>query len=256
MTSFSAYVQKQAMVSGELPMVHTTEFFRLSSIQSSKSLQPRYCKVFKEPLLYFFYGRPAYRDTSQMIPTRDVGFYPICLVFRPGTLCKKAKRIYPFDTGASQSGLYVPDISPPEALADYELQPAVESAKKIIGGFFETDEQYMSHSARPGLGFSSVEGKPESYYRLIRGGGQPDCDDRCSAVEIQIAETIDIGKDVLEAVALPLCFLEDKTLAKTIVEDWEAQPLTYDADLGMRPLEYHGAIRKLIRDYYRQSGLL
>jgi hypothetical protein len=50
--------------------------------------------------------------------------------------------------------------------------------------------------------------------------------------------------------------LEDKILAKTLVEDWQAQPLTYDADIGMRPLEYHGAIRQLIRDYYRRSGLL
>jgi hypothetical protein len=256
MTSFSDYVQKQAMVSRELPLVHTTEYFRLGSIQASNALQPRDCKVFKEPLLYFFYGRPAYRDASQITPTRDVGFYPICFIFRPGTICKKAKRMYPFDTGASQSGMYVPDINPPEALTDYQLQTAVESARRVVRCFFETDEQYLSNKARAALGFSSAETKPESYYRLINGGGQPGVDDRCSAVEIQIAESLDIGKDALAAVALPLCFLEDKILAKTLVEVWQAQPLTYYADIGMRPLEYHGAIRQLIRGYYRQSGLL
>jgi hypothetical protein len=32
--------------------------------------------------------------------------------------------------------------------------------------------------------------------------------------------------------------------------------LTYDADKGMRPLEFHGVIRHLIRQFYRLSGLL
>jgi hypothetical protein len=104
MTTFSDYIQKQEMVPNELPMVHTTEYFRLPSIQSSNTLQASACKVFGEPLLYFFYGRPAYRDASQTSPTRDVGFYPICFVFRPGTIAKGAKRLYPFDSGASQSG--------------------------------------------------------------------------------------------------------------------------------------------------------
>lgn len=255
MTSFSDYVQKQAMASAELPMVHTTEYFNLASIQASSKLQTSHCSIFNESLLYFFYGRPAYRNSSQITPTRDVGFYPICFVFRPGTIGKKAKRIYPFDTGASQSGLYEPDIKPTEALADYQLQTAVESARRIVGCFFETDEQYLSNNTKPGLRFSSVKTEPESYYRLISGGGQPSCDDRCSAVEIQIAECLDIGHDIM-AVALPTCFLEDKNLAKTLLTVWRAQPLTYDAVIGMRPLEFHGAIRELVRRFYLQSGLL
>jgi len=255
MTSFSDYIQKQSMGSHELPLVHTTEYFRLASIQASNMLQPSDCAIFKEPLLYFFYGRPAYRDSSQTTPTRDVGFYPICFVFRPATIGKKAKRLYPFDTGASQYGLYEPDIQRTEALVSYQVQEIVDNARKIVSSFFETEEQYLSNNPKRGLRFGPTEIEAESYYRLITGGGDPNCDDRRSAVEIQIAECLDIRQGII-AVALPTCFLEDEDLANTLLKVWRAVPLTYDADIGMRPIEFHGTIRHLVRQFYRQSGLL
>jgi hypothetical protein len=255
MTSFSDYIHKQSMASAELPLVHTTEYFRLVSIQASNILQTNDCAIFKEPLLYFFYGRPAYRDSSQTTPTRDVGFYPICFVFRSAAICKNARRLFPFDTGASQCGLYEPAIKRTEALTGYQVLAVVESARKIVNCFFETDEQYLSNRPKLGLRFSSTEIEAESYYQLINGGGDPSCDDRSSAVEIQIGKCLDVRQDII-AVVLPTCFLEDATLANTLLKVWHAVPLTYDADIGMRPIEFHGTIRHLIRQFYRQSRLL
>src|SRR5690349_7050598 len=143
MTAFSDYVQKQAIHPSELPLVHTTEYFRLASIQTTHSLEPGLCKVFKEDLLYFFYGRPAYRDCSLTTPSRDVGFCPICFLFKPGTIINKAKRLYPFDTGASQHGLYEPAIARTSALAAFQVLPTTNSAKGIVSGFFETTEHYL-----------------------------------------------------------------------------------------------------------------
>jgi hypothetical protein len=254
-TPFSDYIQKQAPAPVELPMVHTTEYSRLPSIQSSDTLQARTCKVFGQPLLYFFYGRPAYRDASQIIPTRDIGFYPICFVFRPGTIAKVAQRLYPFDSGASQSGLYEPAIQRTSALTDYPVVAVIESARKIVRCFFDTDEQYLSNKPKPGLLFSAAEGDAQAYYQLINGGGDPTCDDRCSAVEIQVAGRVTVSQDIM-AVVLPTSFLEDDDLAKTILNVWRAEPLTYGADIGMRPIEFHGTIRHLIREYYRRQGLL
>ncbi|HKD80330.1 MAG TPA: hypothetical protein VKH81_11605 [Candidatus Angelobacter sp.] len=253
--SFSDYVQKQTMAAVELPLVHTTEYFHLPSIQATNTLQTSDCKFFKEPLLYFFYGRPAYRDSTRILPTRDVGFYPICFVFRPGTISKKAKRLYPFDTGASQSGLYEPAIKRADALAGYQVNAVVENARRIVAGFFETDKQYLSNTPRHDLLFSSTDVEAESYYRLINGGGDPTCDDRCSAIEIQIAECLDVRQGIM-AIVLPTCFLEDDALRDTLMKVWRAHLLTYDADIGMRPIEFHSEVRRLVKRFYRRSRLL
>jgi len=252
---FSDFIDKQALASSELPLVHTTEYVWLSSIQKTHTLKANLCTVFKEPLLYFFYGRPAYRVPGQVTPTRDVSLYPICFVFRPGTVCKKAKRLYPFDTGASQHGLYEPAIKRTDALAVYPVAALIESARRISKCFFDTDEKYLSNDPIAGLVFPPTENAANSYYQLINGGGDPDCDDRCSAIEIQIGEDIDLRGDII-AVALPTCFLEDAALLDAVVNQWRAVPLTYDADKGMRPLEFHGTIRHLIRQYYRVKGCL
>jgi hypothetical protein len=256
MLSFSDYVQGHAMTPVELPLVHTTDCFRLGSIQESHALQPRSCGIFNEPLLYFFYGRPAYRDSSCTNPVREIGFYPICFVIRPGTLSRKLKRLYPFDTGASQKGLYEPAITPSKALVTYEVLATLESARRIVGGFFEIAENYLSNKPRFGLLFGPDEADANSYYQLISGGGHPDCDDRCSAIEVQIGESLDLSGGVLMAVVLPTCFLDDAALRSTLVKIWRAQPLTYDADLGMRPLEFHGIVRHLVRGFYRNTSLI
>lgn len=255
MTAFSDYIQKQPATAVELPIVHTTEYHRLPSIRASNALQPHDCKIFNEPLLYFFYGRPAYRDSSQTKPTRDVGFYPICFVFAPGFIGAKAKRVYPFDTGASQYGFYEPAIMPADALGGYEIGAVSNSARRIVGHFFETDERYLSNEPKLGLAFSSSEVEARAYYELINGGGNPNCDDRYSAVEIQVATNIDVRGGVI-AVALPNCFLEDKDLTKTLAKEWRVKLLPYDAIVGMRPLEFHGAIRYLIRKFYARAGYL
>jgi hypothetical protein len=255
MTSFCDYVQKQAMSPTELPLVHTTSYDRLPAIQTSNTLHAASCKVFKEPLLYFFYGRPAYRDDSQIAPTRDIGFYPICFVFRSGTIGSKAKRVYPFDTGAGHSGRYEPAIKRSIVVSDYQLLTEVESARKIVGAFFDTDKKYLSNDPKSGLVFSSTEAHAQSFYELIKGGGDPGCDDRYSTVEVQLGGSVDI-RDGIIAVVLPTSFLDDAKLAETILKIWRAEPLTYDAVIGMRPLEFHGAIRLLIQQFYQRQGFV
>jgi hypothetical protein len=253
--SFSEFIEKQTMTSAELPLVHTTEYVHFPSIQKNHTLAASACSVFNEPLLYLFYGRPSYRVPGKTAPTKDVGLYPICFVFKPGTVWKKAKRLYPFDTGASQYGLYEPAIKRTEALTKYPIAAVIESARKISKCFFDTDERYLSNDPITGLVFSPTEDEAEAYYNLITGGGDPDCDDRCSAVEIQIAEDLDVRANIM-AVALPTCFLDDPALLDAVANQWHAVPLTYDADKGMRPLEFHGTIRHLVRQYYRLSGVL
>jgi len=254
--SFSSYVQGREATPGELPLVHTTTCFRLNSISRSHSIQTSPCKVFNENLTYFFYGRPAYRDSSAVRPVRDIGFYPICFVFKPGAISVTPRRLYPFDSGAFQKGLYEPAIPASQALLTYEVLATIESARRIVRGFFDTDEPYLANQPKAGLLFKAGEIEADAYYNLISGGGQPDCDDRCSAIEVQIDVELDLSARVLMAVVLPNSFLDEAPIREALLKVWRAVPLPYDADLGMRPLEFHGYVRNTVRSYYRRLRLI
>lgn len=254
--SFSDYLQKQEMSAVELPLVHTTDCFTLRLIERSHQVQASYCAVFNEALLYTFYGKPAYRDSRAVSPVRDVSFFPVCFVFKPGMLFGLAKRLYPFDTGASQIGLYEPVVSASDALVDYELTAAADTARRIVRCFFDVDQGYLGGRAKDGMAFAAGDTQANSYYKLIRGGGDPECDDRCSTIEVQLGSDLDLRSALLMAVILPIHFLDDASLRQTLLKSWKAQPLTYYADLGMRPLEFHGVIRHLVYQFYNESSLV
>ena len=248
--AFADYVRSQSAVSVELPLVHTTECRHLPSIQVSHTLEPQNCPVFGEPLLYFFYGRPSYRDPFKSRPITNVAYCPICFVFKPQRPFA-IHRIFPFDSGASQRGLYEPEISRSHALTKYPVSAAVQSARQIIRRFFDTNENYLASRPSLGLAFSPGEVDAEAYYKLVTGGGSSNCDDRRSAIEVQIKDKIDL-REHLWAIVMPTDFLDDAPLRKTLIEEWRAHPLTYDADLGMRPTEFHGNVRAMIRKYYKE----
>jgi hypothetical protein len=254
--TFSDYLQLQPTSRRELPLVHAIECRHLDSILKSHTLEPRHCSVFQEPLLYFFYGRPAYRDPSKTLPIKDISFCPICFVFRTGNRFP-LKRLFPFDTGASQAphALYEPHVLAADALNRFGVLALIENARRIVKAFFETDENYLAGRAKIGLAFTPGEVDAKAYYDLISGGGKPECDDRRSAIELQTAATVDL-RGQLAAIVMPTSFLDDDALMKTLLEEWHAFPLTYSADVGMRPTEFHGTIREKIRIHYKDLGLI
>ena len=81
-------------------------------------------------------------------------------------------------------------------------------------------------------------------------GGSSECDDRCSAIEVQIAEEVKL-REHLMAIVMPTHYLDDISLKQILIQEWRAYPLTYDADDGMRPTEFHGHVRSLIKAYYK-----
>lgn len=52
-------------VAKRLAWCHTTDAFRLRKIIAEGAFSPSHCDVFDEDLLYFFYGRPAFRRGNQ-----------------------------------------------------------------------------------------------------------------------------------------------------------------------------------------------
>ena len=252
MNSFANYVITQPNKEPELPLVHTTEFYKLPDIRETNELSPTKDEEFKEAVLYFFYGRPAYRDPKKNTPEPTGDSCPICFVFRPRTISTRIKRIYPFDTGASKNGFYEPHLSRSAPLNTYSVPAIIESARRIISGFFDTNENYLRNKPLKNLKFGNTEQDVETYYKLITQDDLNGSDDRVSAIEIQIDCAADLSAGELMAVVFPTFLFEDSGFRETLLHVWKAQPLTYDADRGMRPTEHHGTVRQLIRKFYEQ----
>jgi hypothetical protein len=137
-------------------------------------------------------------------------------VFKRGAIFRHAKRVFPFDTGGSQKGLYEPAVKATSALGAYELLPTVESARRLVKGFFDIDQGYLSNKPKGGMTFDPAEADVNSYYQLIHGSRATECDDRCSTIEVQLADDLDLRREILMAVVLPTHFLDDSLLRKTI----------------------------------------
>ena len=84
-------------------MSATSYSMGLRSILREGELQTEPCAVFDdEPLLYLFYGRPAYRVNSQVLSSAIDAYAPVCFIVRPGSV-KAPRRIFPFDRGKQRS---------------------------------------------------------------------------------------------------------------------------------------------------------
>src|SRR6266705_1300157 len=98
------FIARQVPVDGLLPLVHITRAYAFDYIVDGDTLEPSACEVFKEKILYLFYGRPAYR-AKEGNNARLEFEWPIVFVFNPEKI-SEIKRIFPFDTGAFAQQLY------------------------------------------------------------------------------------------------------------------------------------------------------
>jgi hypothetical protein len=91
-------------VAESLLWCHTTDGFRLKSFISSGTIAVNRCKVLDEDLLYFFYGRPAFRRAEEE-QLRLTSKAPVVIVLK-ADLVASGLRMFPFDSGAFMKGRY------------------------------------------------------------------------------------------------------------------------------------------------------
>ena len=56
---------------GAMPLTHITRGVIADDILRSGQISPSPCRVFEQPLAYFFYGRPAYRIGDNGVTKTD-----------------------------------------------------------------------------------------------------------------------------------------------------------------------------------------
>ncbi len=212
---FARYISKADKLDKGLPLAHTTDGFDLRKVMDSRKLRPTQCDVFNEPLLYMFYGRPAFRPTTVKKATSLGAASLVSFLVDPNSL-PAAKRIFPFDSGAMHLGLYAAHMHPGMALDDFKLSANLAQPKKAIKIFFGTNARYYRGLCLKNKIPQPMEFEAQSFHSLIQTIAQSDPDDRRGTIELQYASAIELTPKNLLAVILPEDFYDDADVSKFV----------------------------------------
>src|SRR5262249_24687405 len=209
MTSFRTLITSHPGLTEELPLIHTSRCEFLSNIATTHALEPQPCGVFRESLVYLFYGRPAYRSNKGSKGGESIALCPICFVFKPRTVSQAVYRIFPYDTGAVVGDRFNPELQASD-LTELALESQIDCARRFVSFMFERNSDYFLGKVETARSFmpGSVESR---FYKLLIRDGPVDYDDRKSAIEVQVNQAIAL-RDQLLFVVLPNEFLEEATI--------------------------------------------
>lgn len=250
---FASFVGKAIGAGRLLPLTHTTDGYYFRDIALRKQLRTTNCPVFREPLLYLFYGRPAYRGATAKATSLNA-FCTVSFLLRSDTL-PAPKRVFPFDTGAMQNSKFVDFLHPSMTISHFELNPRLDEARKIVGLFFgDNDRYYMGHSLA-GKTFPVMELEAQCYYALIQAMGLLSADDRKGTIEIQLGSAVGLDPTNVMAVVAPEFFWDDHEILNFVSDYLRAEPLSYDC-YHAQPAEDTRAIMQEARRFLSSRGFL
>lgn len=182
-----------------LAWCHTTDGYAFRSMVHSGFFAPNPCPVFGEDLLYFFYGRPAFRlsDTIGMNARA-----PVIVVLDPSLICR-GKRLFPFDTGAFAKKRFQKWVHDNMQLADFELACTDEAPRRHVQSFFGTNKAYLYvKPANPPLPYEG-EFEVESIVSMLTDRDSEQSDDRRLAIELQVDEPVPFDVSSVLALIFP-----------------------------------------------------
>lgn len=136
----------------------------------------------------------------------------------------------------------------------FGLDPDLKSAAKLVQLFFGSNQRYFHNERAIAPSIDQLDFEAQCYSDLLSKTDEDQVDERLSAIEVQVAEPIDLGSQVVAAV-VPEPFLENTALM-TRFKELSVQPLPYMYMDRWRPIDCTSAIYTAVRDYYRQAMVL
>jgi hypothetical protein len=249
---FPDFIESASQAEPALPVTHATDAYLFQKIAESNMLSPADCPVFGQPLLYFFYGRPAYRVNSEEESSNLLFLAPVCLIF-DGSVISKANRIYPFDSGAFSRNFFKRFMHDGMGMNNFSLKVTRDTPSKVVAAFFGTNKNYYDGKVLDIINTKDSCFEIEAYVDLIRYTARDSMDNRNSSIEIQIDKTISLSEPQLRAVVVPNALL-DRKLFIDRVKMWGATPLPYRWVSRLKPSEYTSEIFSIVSDFLENEG--
>lgn len=252
MKRFNEFVSQAPPVLPVLPVFHTCDGFDFAKILVDSKLDVSLCPTFKKPLLYFFYGKPAYRPSKDDLATKAPAFMPIAIALRPDSL-RKLEQVAPFDTGAYAKGLYSSFMHHEMKCEDFLLNPDLQMPGRVVSRFFGSNLKYY-FGLPTAIDIPPLQFEATSYQDLIHDASKGKSDDRRTSIELQCGGSLVLDSSSVLFVVLPNVFLDDSKLLATLLE-WGAEFKGYQIHRAS-PREFVSKIYDLVECFLRDNGYL
>jgi len=275
MSSFVNFLKPYNPFNPRMPLLHSTSFQSFMNIIQSHVLSPTPCTVFEgEELLYLFYGRPAYRVSATVTSQGQFRHLPVCFILTPESI-SGAKRIYPFDSGAFETGLFDQFLRgfPRD---NFMIGNFPDGPQRLVSAFYENNRNYYFGYLSKAIDAGPSQFEVNGYLDMLRDtavvyndSGQSTSDDRRQTIEIQTDSQVALkaeqvsdsnGKTTVRnkvlAVILPQRALDEPEVIEAVTHVWKAKPLTYELYMFTRPSEYHIVIREKIAQLLKDENFL
>jgi hypothetical protein len=194
------WLQHQQPVEHSLLWCRTIDSFLFRDTVEQGLCEPHECEVFHEPLIYLFYGRPAFRIAEDNIAMGHSA--PVVLVFE-SDLVNYALRMYPFDSGAFAAKRYANVMHKRMTLENFSLPVSLDAARKMVSVFFGSNIRYLRTAPRRPASRFNGEFEVKALVDLFSPAGRLEADDRRQAVELQVPTQIDFPGTSLAAIVYP-----------------------------------------------------
>lgn len=230
-----------------LPLFHSCEGYNGKQIIADGVLTTKYCKVFKEKLLYLFYGKPAYPIGEKNEKNRIDAFYcPVCFVMDPNQVA--IYRAFPFDTGAFANNLYEDFMHRGMDLKCFELRNSLTDILKYVSVMFGTNANYIYGICKQK---KSDLMEVQALLNMFNANGAFHIDERANTIEIISKKNIRLT-DAIQCLILPENLLRIKEIARYIKKN-NIPYTTYKIRRLTAPERYNEVVFQLAMNYIAEK---
>ncbi len=167
--------------------------------------------------------------------------------------------MYPFDTGAFEAGLYDEYFDKRSELEDFELDSSLTAAQKLVSSLYTDNKEYYDGRTRKNVEIPQRQFEFQGLHELARIPGSQSNgkkrDERSSAVEVQISESLSLKNSVL-AIILPEPYLDDPDIISAVAR-WSVKEVkTYPTIHNQGSEAWVGQIYMIVRELYTRLGFI
>jgi hypothetical protein len=235
-----------------LGLVHCTPVLYGLPTLVQGELRTNPCPVYdNRPMVYLFYGRPAFKPLAGMAAGGIKEHLPMCLVL-DAALLGRAVRILPFDSGGFDR--YAPFVQP-LARQQFELAPRRDVPRRIVSAFYETNLAYFHQMpARNEDDISLLHPEARAIARLAHDNAVADDDDRRATIEIQLEDNVSLPQALKAIIGPP--FIMDEPATLEAIRASGAVPITYETYGRQRPTFYSSQLYDRVQRFFRRQRML